>query len=180
MKVGPDSLWPDRAEKVAGCHFFSRRPGVPDTGLPAEFCAAAVASASFGPGPTTAAGWVALSGDPEDINTTDRELLKLFPRNKHLANGSDAIAHWPILNASINTASGTTWVSFHHGGETGIGHWVHAGQVIVRDGSKAADERIERVLTAYPGMGIARLIDAGYDEARAANKRAKKPVQTPL
>ncbi len=194
--------------------------------------------------------WVALSGDPEDIYTTDRELMKLFPKNEHLKNwltgarekiqfqglparicwlgygerhlaglkfnelvrkkkvkapivigrdhldcgsvaspnreteamkdGSDAIADWPILNALINTACGATWVSFHHGGGVGIGYSLHAGQVIVADGTKQAAKRLERVLTADPGMGIARHIDAGYEEARKANKCAKKPVQIPM
>ncbi|MCC6573477.1 MAG: urocanate hydratase [Planctomycetes bacterium] len=194
--------------------------------------------------------WVALSGDPEDIYTTDRELARLFPKNKHLNNwldkarkhvqfqglparicwlgygerakagllfndlvrrkivsapivigrdhldcgsvaspnretesmkdGSDAIADWPILNALVNTACGATWVSFHHGGGVGIGYSLHAGQVIVADGTDAAARRLERVLTADPGMGIARHIDAGYDEAKSFNAHAASPVKIPM
>ncbi|MBZ0138134.1 MAG: urocanate hydratase [Planctomycetes bacterium] len=193
--------------------------------------------------------WVALSGDPQDIYTTDDALKKLFPKNRHLINwlnkardsfefqglparicwlgygerhkagllfnklvregklkapvvigrdhldcgsvaspnreteamkdGSDAVADWPILNALVNTASGATWVSFHHGGGVGMGYSLHAGQVIVCDGTKAADKRIERVLTNDPGMGIARHIDAGYTEAKRYNKKAANPVKIP-
>lgn len=194
--------------------------------------------------------WVALSGDPEDIYTTDRELKKLFPENKHLINwldkagdsfefqglparicwlgygerhkagllfnklvrtgkvkapivigrdhldcgsvaspnreteamkdGTDAVADWPILNALVNTASGATWVSYHHGGGVGMGYSLHAGQVIVADGTKAADKRLERVLTNDPGMGIIRHVDAGYTEAKRFNKKAENPVNIPM
>lgn len=179
--------------------------------------------------------WAALSGDPEDIRTTDRELLKLFPENKKLESwitkaseriqfqglparicwlgygerekagllfndlvknkrvkaplvigrdhldcgsvaspnretegmkdGSDAVADWPILNALVNTACGATWVSFHHGGGVGMGYSLHAGQVVVADGTDAAAERLSRVLTADPGMGVIRHVDAGYEKA---------------
>ena len=84
-----------------------------------------------------------------------------------MADGSDAIADWAILNALINTACGATWVSFHHGGGVGIGYSLHAGQVIVADGTPAAAERLRRVLTVDPGMGIVRHADAGYPEAIA-------------
>ncbi len=192
--------------------------------------------------------WVALSGDPEDIYTTDRELLKLFPENQQLRrwiemaqkkvkfqalpsricwlgygerdkagllfndlvksgkvkapivigrdhldtgsvaspyreteamkDGSDAIADWPILNALLNTASGATWVSFHHGGGVGIGYSLHAGQVIVADGTDSAAKRLERVLTNDPLTGIFRHVDAGYEEAIevAKNKGCKIPM----
>ncbi|MBW7885123.1 MAG: urocanate hydratase [Caldilineaceae bacterium] len=179
--------------------------------------------------------WVALSGDPEDIYTTDAAMLELFPEDDHLArwirmaqkeiafqglparicwlgygeraqaglrfnelvasgkvkapivigrdhldsgsvaspnretegmrDGSDAIADWPLLNALINAVNGATWVSIHHGGGVGIGYSIHAGQVIVADGSPAAARRLERVLTSDPGMGIARHADAGYPRA---------------
>ncbi|MFQ5648342.1 MAG: urocanate hydratase [bacterium] len=82
-----------------------------------------------------------------------------------MRDGSDAIADWPILNALLNTASGATWVSVHHGGGVGIGNSIHAGQVIVADGTAEAALRLERVLTNDPGSGIARHADAGYDEA---------------
>jgi urocanate hydratase len=86
-----------------------------------------------------------------------------------MKDGTDAVADWPILNALVNTACGASWVSFHHGGGVGIGYSLHAGQVIVADGTKAAKKRLRRVLTADPGMGVARHIDAGYDEAVAFN-----------
>ena len=179
--------------------------------------------------------WVALSGDPKDIATTDRAVLDLFPDNVHLRrwitmaeervafqglparicwlgygerdkaglrfnelvasgevsapivigrdhldcgsvaspyretesmnDGSDAIADWPILNALVNTASGASWVSFHHGGGVGIGRSLHAGQVSVADGTPLAAQKLARVLTNDPGMGIIRHVDAGYELA---------------
>ncbi len=182
--------------------------------------------------------WAALSGDPEDIRTTDRALLELFPQNAALRrwltmaservafqglparicwlgygeraragllfndlvrrgklkapvvigrdhldagsvaspnretegmrDGSDAIADWPILNALVNTACGATWVSVHHGGGVGIGNSIHAGMVVVADGTDGAERRLARVLTADPGTGVMRHADAGYPEAIAA------------
>ena len=179
--------------------------------------------------------WVALSGDPADIATTDAAVLRLFPDNEPLArwiraagqrigpqglparicwlgqgerdraglefnalvasgaisapivigrdhldtgsvaspyreteamlDGSDAIADWPLLNALVNTASGASWVSIHHGGGVGIGRSIHAGQVSVADGTALAAEKLERVLTNDPGMGVIRHADAGYDSA---------------
>jgi len=189
--------------------------------------------------------WVALSGDPEDILTTDRIVTELFPDNQPLVNwlkkaeqevpfqglparicwlgygerdkvalafneavrtgrlkapivigrdhldtgsvaspnreteampdGSDAIADWPLLNAMLNVASGASWVSIHSGGGVGIGYSVHAGQVIVCDGSPEMDERLQRVLTNDPGIGVCRHADAGYEEAkRVARTRGIK------
>ncbi|MDY0392368.1 MAG: urocanate hydratase [Candidatus Bipolaricaulis sp.] len=181
--------------------------------------------------------WVALSGDPKDIERTDRAVMELFPRDEALArwirkaeekvrfqglparlcwlgygeraqaglrfnelvrkgeikapivigrdhldsgsvaspyretegmrDGSDAIADWPILNALLNAVCGATWVSVHHGGGVGIGKSIHAGMVIVADGTEAADRRLERVLTVDPGLGVARHADAGYEQAVA-------------
>jgi urocanate hydratase len=88
-----------------------------------------------------------------------------------MKDGSDAIADWPILNALINAVGGATWVSFHHGGGVGIGYSLHAGQVIVADGTPEAAARLQRVLTTDPGMGIIRHADAGYDEAIEAAER---------
>lgn len=88
-----------------------------------------------------------------------------FRETEGMRDGSDAIADWAILNALLNTASGASWVSFHHGGGVGIGNSLHAGQVIVADGTEAADARLERVLTNDPGIGVARHADAGYPEA---------------
>jgi urocanate hydratase len=186
--------------------------------------------------------WAALSGDPEDIRTTDRALLELFPQDtglkrwldlaaeriafqglparicwlgygeRHRAgllfnelvrsgkvrapivigrdhldsgsvaspnretegmrDGSDAIADWPVLNALLNTAAGATWVSLHHGGGVGIGYSIHAGMVVVADGTEGAARRLRRVLTTDPGTGVMRHADAGYPEAiRAARER---------
>jgi urocanate hydratase len=195
--------------------------------------------------------WVALSGDPEDIYTTDRSLLEEFPDNPRLRrwltmardrvafqglparicwlgqgeraragllfnklvadgkvsapivigrdhldcgsvaspnreteamkDGSDAISDWAILNAMVNIASGASWVSFHHGGGVGIGYSQHAGQVIVADGTPQAAERLERVLTNDPAMGVFRHADAGYDEAwRCADSaRLDIPISRP-
>ena len=179
--------------------------------------------------------WAALSGDPEDIYTTDRAIKETFPENKSLCNwidlaqkkvhfqglpsricwlgygerakmgkifndlvasgkisapivigrdhldcgsvaspnreteamkdGSDAIADWPILNALLNSIGGASWVSVHHGGGVGIGNSIHAGMVIVADGTKEAEKRLERVLTYDPGLGIVRHADAGYERA---------------
>jgi urocanate hydratase len=88
-----------------------------------------------------------------------------------MRDGSDAVADWPLLNALVNTAAGATWVSIHHGGGVGMGKSIHAGQVIVADGTPAAGERIRRVLLADPGMGVVRHVDAGYPEAIAAARR---------
>jgi urocanate hydratase len=82
-----------------------------------------------------------------------------------MRDGSDAIADWPILNALVNTAAGASWVSVHHGGGVGIGYSIHAGMVVVADGSDGAAVRLDRVLTTDPGTGVMRHADAGYDEA---------------
>ena len=94
-----------------------------------------------------------------------------------MKDGSDAVADWPILNALLNTAAGATWVSFHHGGGVGIGYSLHAGQVIVADGTAEAAARIERTLTSDPAMGVFRHVDAGYPEAKtvAQEKGIKIP-----
>ena len=89
-----------------------------------------------------------------------------------MKDGTDAVADWPILNALLNTASGASWVSFHHGGGVGIGNSLHAGQVVVADGTPEMGERIERVLTNDPGIGVARHVDAGYDTAVKTAKAA--------
>ncbi len=88
-----------------------------------------------------------------------------FRETEGMKDGSDAVADWPILNALLNTASGASWVSFHHGGGVGIGYSLHAGQVSVADGTDEAARRLNRVLTNDPGLGIARHVDAGYEEA---------------
>jgi urocanate hydratase len=189
--------------------------------------------------------WVALSGNPEDIHTTDKVIAELFPEDASLhrwlkmaqervhfqglpsricwlgygermkaglafnelvrtgqvsapivigrdhldcgsvaspnretedmKDGSDAVADWPILNALLNAVNGASWVSFHHGGGVGMGYSLHAGQVIVADGTDAAAKRLERVLTGDPAMGVIRHVDAGYDKAtRIARERGVK------
>jgi urocanate hydratase len=189
--------------------------------------------------------WVALSGDPEDIYTTDKVIADLFPEDAALhrwlnlarervrfqglpsricwlgygermkaglafnelvrtgvvsapivigrdhldcgsvaspnreteamKDGSDAVADWPILNALLNAVNGASWVSFHHGGGVGMGYSLHAGQVIVADGTEAAARRLERVLTGDPAMGVIRHVDAGYDRAiQIARERGVK------
>ena len=90
-----------------------------------------------------------------------------FRETEGMRDGTDAVADWPILNAMLNVASGASWVSFHHGGGVGIGNSLHAGQVIVADGTSEMRVRLERVLTNDPGTGVARHADAGYEEARA-------------
>ena len=192
--------------------------------------------------------WVALSGDPNDILTTDRAVLELFPKDESLRrwiemaqarvpfqglparicwlgygerskaglafnelvrsgavsapivigrdhldagsvaspnretegmrDGSDAIADWPLLNALLNTSSGASWVSIHHGGGTGIGYSQHAGMVVVADGSDLAREKLERVLTTDPGMGVIRHADAGYD--RALEVARERGIRVPM
>ena len=88
-----------------------------------------------------------------------------FRETESMRDGSDAIADWPLLNALVNTASGASWVSIHHGGGVGIGRSIHAGQVTVADGTALAAQKIERVLTNDPGMGVVRHVDAGYERA---------------
>jgi urocanate hydratase len=95
-----------------------------------------------------------------------------YRETEAMKDGTDAVADWPILNALVNTAAGATWVSFHHGGGVGIGYSLHAGMVVVADGSDRAARCLERVLTSDPGMGVIRHADAGYDEAiHAAEER---------
>jgi urocanate hydratase len=98
-----------------------------------------------------------------------------------MRDGSDAIADWPILNALVNTACGASWVSVHHGGGVGMGKSIHAGQVVVADGTELGAERVRRVLTADPGMGVVRHADAGYDEALsfAQGTELKMPMLDP-
>jgi urocanate hydratase len=101
-----------------------------------------------------------------------------YRETEGMLDGSDAVADWPILNALLNTASGASWVSVHHGGGVGIGLSIHAGQVIVCDGTRELETRIERVLTNDPGIGIARHADAGYSDA--SNFAKKRGIKIPL
>jgi len=101
-----------------------------------------------------------------------------FRETEGMKDGSDAVADWPILNALLNTASGASWVSFHHGGGVGIGYSLHAGQVSVADGTAEASRRLNRVLTNDPGLGVARHVDAGYEVAEETAR--KKEIQIPM
>jgi urocanate hydratase len=101
-----------------------------------------------------------------------------FRETEGMKDGSDAVADWPILNALLNTASGASWVSFHHGGGVGIGYSLHAGQVSVADGTDDAAKRLNRVLTNDPGLGVARHVDAGYEEAKETAQ--EKGINIPL
>lgn len=101
-----------------------------------------------------------------------------YRETEAMADGSDAVADWPLLNALVNTASGASWVSIHHGGGVGIGRSIHAGQVCVADGTALAGQKIERVLTNDPAMGVIRHVDAGYDAAREVATRTG--VRTPM
>jgi urocanate hydratase len=94
-----------------------------------------------------------------------------FRETESMRDGSDAIADWPILNALVNVAAGATWVSVHHGGGVGIGNAIHAGMVVLADGTDGAAERLERVLTTDPGTGVIRHVDAGYADAVEAAER---------
>ncbi|WP_406517257.1 urocanate hydratase [Streptomyces sp. NBC_00134] len=192
--------------------------------------------------------WAALSGDPKDIEATDRAIMELFPENEHLhrwlkmaaervefeglparicwlgygerhragvkfnemvasgelsaplaigrdhldsgsvaspyretesmLDGSDAIADWPLLNALVNTSSGASWVSIHHGGGVGMGRSIHAGQVCIADGTELAAQKLSRVLTNDPGMGVIRHVDAGYEHA--ASVAQDRGVRIPM
>jgi urocanate hydratase len=101
-----------------------------------------------------------------------------YRETEGMADGSDAIADWPLLNALVNASSGASWVSIHHGGGVGIGRSIHAGQVSVADGTPLAAQKLERVLTNDPGMGVIRHVDAGYD--RAADVAAERGVHVPM
>jgi len=101
-----------------------------------------------------------------------------YRESEAMLDGSDAIADWPLLNAMINISSGASWVSIHHGGGVGIGRSIHAGQVSVADGTPLAAQKLARVLTNDPGMGVIRHVDAGYD--RAIEVAAQRHVHIPM
>ena len=101
-----------------------------------------------------------------------------YRETESMLDGSDAIADWPLLNALVNTSSGASWVSIHHGGGVGIGRSLHAGQVSLADGTDLAAQKLERVLTNDPGMGVIRHVDAGYDIAERV--AAERGVRVPM
>ncbi len=101
-----------------------------------------------------------------------------YRETEAMLDGSDAIADWPLLNALVNTASGATWVSIHHGGGVGIGRSIHAGQVTVADGTPLAAQKLARVLSNDPAMGVIRHVDAGYEKARQV--ATERSVRIPM
>lgn len=101
-----------------------------------------------------------------------------YRETEAMADGSDAIADWPLLNALVSTSSGASWVSIHHGGGVGIGRSIHAGQVSVADGTPLAAQKLARVLRNDPGMGVIRHVDAGYE--RADEVAAERDVRIPM
>jgi urocanate hydratase len=101
-----------------------------------------------------------------------------YRETEGMADESDAIADWPLLNALVNTAAGASWVSIHHGGGVGIGRSIHAGMVCLADGTELAAQRLERVLTADPGTGVMRHADAGYE--RAVDVARERGVRIPM
>jgi len=101
-----------------------------------------------------------------------------YRETESMLDGSDAIADWPILNALLNTSSGASWVSVHHGGGVGIGRSIHAGMVVVADGSEVAAKKLDRVLTNDPGTGVMRHADAGYE--RAVEVARERGVRIPM
>jgi urocanate hydratase len=101
-----------------------------------------------------------------------------YRETEAMLDGSDAIADWPILNALLNTSSGASWVSVHHGGGVGIGRSIHAGMVVVADGTEASARKLQRVLTNDPGTGVMRHVDAGYD--RAVEVARERGVHIPM
>src|SRR5206468_9805331 len=101
-----------------------------------------------------------------------------YRETEGMADGSDAIADWPLLNALVNTSSGASWVSIHHGGGVGMGRSIHAGQVSVADGTPLAAQKLARVLSNDPGTGVLRHVDAGYD--RAVDVAEERDVRIPM
>ena len=166
-------LFPDNAHLVRWIRLARER--VAFQGLPARICWLGQGErARFG----VALNDLVASGELSAPIVIGRDHLDTgsvaspFRETEGMKDGSDAIADWAILNALVNTASGASWVSFHHGGGVGIGNSLHAGQVIVGDGTPAARRRLERVLTNDPGIGVVRHADAGYPEALATARRA--------
>ena len=154
---------------------------VPVQGLPARICwlgygerarAGAAINALVASGEISAP--IVIGRDHLDAGS----VASPYRETEAMRDGSDAIADWPILNALVNTAAGATWVSFHHGGGVGIGYSLHAGMVVVADGTPAAAARLERVLTSDPGMGVIRHADAGYE--RAIEVAAERGVRIPM
>ena len=173
------SLFPDDAGLQRWLRLAAEK--VPVQGLPARIC-------WLGYGERAKAGAaindLVASGEVSAPIVIGRDHLDAgsvaspYRETEGMRDGSDAIADWPILNALVNTAAGATWVSFHHGGGVGIGYSLHAGMVVVADGTPAAAARLDRVLTSDPGMGVIRHADAGYE--RALEIAAERGVRIPM
>ena len=112
------------------------------------------------------------------IRDSSGSVASPYRETESMRDGSDAIADWPILNALVNTAAGASWVSFHHGGGVGIGKSLHAGMVVVADGTDMMAARLQRVLTSDPGTGVMRHADAGYPEA--VQKAQESGIDLPM
>ena len=173
------ALFPDDAGLQRWLRLAAEK--VPVQGLPARICwlgygerarAGAAINDLVASGEVTAP--IVIGRDHLDAGS----VASPYRETEGMRDGSDAIADWPILNALVNTAAGATWVSFHHGGGVGIGYSLHAGMVVVADGTPEAGARIERVLTSDPGMGIVRHADAGYE--RALEVAAERGVRIPM
>jgi urocanate hydratase len=154
---------------------------VPFQGLPARICWLGYgerAKAGLAFNRLVAAGEV---GAPIVIGRDHLDAGSVASPNREteaMADGSDAVADWPLLNALVNTAAGASWISIHHGGGVGIGYSQHAGMVAVADGTELAARKLERVLTTDPGMGVVRHVDAGYD--RAIEVARERGVHIPM
>ena len=172
-------LFPDDAASSAGCDWPPRR--CRSRGCRRASAGSATASARAPALPSTTS-WrrarsARRSSSAATTSTRDR-WPRPYRETEAMRDGSDAIADWPILNALVNTAAGATWVSFHHGGGVGIGYSLHAGMVVVADGTPEAAARLERVLTSDPGMGVIRHADAGYE--RALEVARERGVRIPM
>ena len=161
------SRWPRRACRSRAC-----RPGSAGSGTGSGHRAGAVFNELVASGEVSAP--IVIGRDHLDsgsVASPNRE-------TEAMRDGTDAVADWPLLNALVNTAAGATWVSIHHGGGVGIGYSQHAGMVVVADGTPLAAEKLERVLTTDPGMGVIRHVDAGYE--RAIEVARERGVRVPM
>jgi urocanate hydratase len=165
-------LFPDDERLHRWIHMASER--VAFQGLPARICWLGLgdrAQAGLAFNDLVASGRVSAPMVIGRDHLDTGSVASPFRETEAMKDGTDAVADWPILNALLNTASGASWVSFHHGGGVGIGNSLHAGQVIVADGTPEMRVRLERVLTNDPGIGVARHADAGYADARETARR---------
>jgi urocanate hydratase len=166
-------------DKILKSWIEKARKKVPVEGLPSRVCWLGYGDrAKFG----VAINKLVKSGELKAPIVIGRDHLDCgsvaspYRETEGMKDGSDAVADWPLLNFALNTMTGASWVSFHHGGGVGIGYSLHAGMVIVADGTKDREKRLERVLTVDPGIGVARHVDAGYEEAIETAKKKKVKI----